>query len=390
MTAAALGVFLAAGGCSGFGCRSTTHPVPPPGTWSALPGEGAPPAALEQAGAWTGSELVIFGGAGPCSPAGVCGDGGRLDPAAGWSPLPADGAPLARAGHTVTWAGDRVIVWGGRGCGGGSEACGDGAAWDPATDAWSALPSADAPSPRAFHTAVWTGTRLVVFGGQAWPGPSLGDGASYDPSAGDWSPTASNGAPSPRRRHVAVWTGEEMLVWGGDGGSTASVPLGDGARYDPGADRWTPMAGAGAPEGRWSAAAVWTGSELVIWGGVGCGPSAELCGTGAAYDPRTDRWRALPTKGAPTARSGHGAVWTGERLLVWGGGGGDCGQGAGGVCSDGASLDPAASAWTGIAAPGAGAARGGHVTLWTGSAMLVWGGSGPGEAIRVDGLRFVP
>ena len=44
--------------------------------------------------------------------------------------------------------------------------------------------------------------------------------------------------PSARAYHTAVWTGSEMIVWGGwDGGYEA-----DGGRYDPVTDSWTPLA----------------------------------------------------------------------------------------------------------------------------------------------------
>jgi hypothetical protein len=49
-----------------------------------------------------------------------------------------------------------------------------------------------------------------------------------------------------------------------------------------------------------------------------------------AQEPDTDRWIDLPTQGAPGPREGHAAVWTGSELLVWGG------LGPGGMLGDGA------------------------------------------------------
>jgi hypothetical protein len=34
-----------------------------------------------------------------------------------------------------------------------------------------------------------------------------------------WTATSTTGAPSPRFNHTAVWTGSAMIVWGGFGGS---------------------------------------------------------------------------------------------------------------------------------------------------------------------------
>jgi hypothetical protein len=60
------------------------------------------------------------------------------------------------------------------------------------------------------------------------------------------------------------------------------------------------------------AGAVWTGVEVLIWGG-GTEP-------GARYSPVDDRWVALPALNAPAARSQAAIVWTGTEMIVWGGG----------------------------------------------------------------------
>ena len=51
----------------------------------------------------------------------------------------------------------------------------------------------------------------------------------YDPAANRWQ-TFAAGPLSSRVLHTAVWTGQEMLVWGGTSGETA---LADGAAYRP-------------------------------------------------------------------------------------------------------------------------------------------------------------
>jgi hypothetical protein len=112
---------------------------------------------------------------------------------------------------------------------------GDGGAYDPATDAWRPLPTAGAPSARLNHTGVWTGTTMIVWGGTtATAVPAFGTGAIYDPATDGWTEVTTVGAPEGRRNHVAVWTGTEMIVWGG---STAVVGvttnLNDGSRYRP-------------------------------------------------------------------------------------------------------------------------------------------------------------
>lgn len=104
-----------------------------------------------------------------------------------------------------------------------------------------------------------------------------------------------------------------MIVWGGDGeeGSFA-----DGAAYDPRRDSWRPIAPAPLA-GRERHVAVWTGRQMVVWGGDADGGRLRFS-DGAAYDPAVDRWRRLP-RSLLTARFGHTAVWTGSEMLVFGG-----------------------------------------------------------------------
>src|SRR5438067_7410575 len=79
-----------------------------------------------------------------------------------------------------------------------------------------------------------------------------------------WTPTSLTNAPAARSAHTAVWTGSEMIVWGGSNGT----PLNTGGRYNPSTDTWTPTSiGVNTPVGRYSHTAVWTGSEMIVWGG---------------------------------------------------------------------------------------------------------------------------
>ncbi|MEO8797772.1 MAG: hypothetical protein ABI551_07805, partial [Polyangiaceae bacterium] len=100
------------------------------------------------------------------------------------------------------------------------------------------------------------------------------DGASSKDAATDsgadvevpstWTSVSSTTL-SARIDHVAVWTGQEMLIWGGYDASY----LGDGARYSPSTSSWLPIASAGAPAIRGGHSGVWTGQALLVWGGWG-------------------------------------------------------------------------------------------------------------------------
>src|SRR5207249_9201066 len=98
-----------------------------------------------------------------------------------------------------------------------------------------------------------------------------------------------------------------MIVWGGTDGAF----LNTGGRYNPGTNSWTATSTTSAPAGRDTHTAVWTGSEMIDWGGC-C-----LHNSGGRYNPGTDSWTATSTTNAPSARYYHTAVWTGSEIIVW-------------------------------------------------------------------------
>ena len=172
-------------------------------------------------------------------------------------------------------------------------------------DTWTATSTINAPDGRTYHTAVWTGTEMIVWGGYDGNSP-VNTGGRYDPSTDSWTATSTTNAPDARYAHTVVWTGTGMIVWGGIG--NISPFLNTGGRYDPSTDSWTATSTTNAPDARVCHTAVWTGSEMIVWGGY-----VDLIGTvntGGRYDPATDSWTATSTTNAPDARYVHTAVWT--------------------------------------------------------------------------------
>jgi len=125
-----------------------------------------------------------------------------------------------------------------------------------------------------------------------------------------WSSITTTNAPSVRAGHTAVWTGKEMLVWGGGGENT-------GGRYDLTTDAWSPIATTNAPSARYYHAAVWTGREMLVWGGLG--DYSFALGDGARYNPVTDDWSPITSTNSPRNPGLYEAVWTGSEMLIWGG-----------------------------------------------------------------------
>jgi len=181
----------------------------------------------------------------------------------------------------------------------------------PATDTWTDATDVNAPGARDHHAAVWTGTRMIVWGGFINDGVTP-TGGRYDPATDTWAPTNVGGSPPTRMWPIGEWTGTEMIVWGGYDWLFIG-DLGDGARYNPVTDTWVPTSPLGAPSPR-IAQGVWTGRDLVLWGGANDA-------SGGRYSPATDSWRATTLAGTPEVLWGGrwSTVWTGYQMIVWGG-----------------------------------------------------------------------
>ncbi len=109
-----------------------------------------------------------------------------------------------------------------------------------------------------------------------------------------------------------------MILWGGD---NSSGWLDTGGRYNPAADSWTSTSTANAPHARYRHTAVWTGSQMIIWGGLYYDPDTtpHYVNTGGRYNPNTDSWTATSITNAPDGRDSHTAIWTGNEMIVWAG-----------------------------------------------------------------------
>ena len=97
-----------------------------------------------------------------------------------------------------------------------------GGKYNPVMDSWTATSTTNAPSGRAIHTAVWTGSEMVVWGGYFFDGFShyLNTGGRYNPQLNSWMATTTTDAPEGRVTHTALWSGSEMIVWGGNAESS--------------------------------------------------------------------------------------------------------------------------------------------------------------------------
>ena len=344
------------------------EPAESPGTWAAM---ALPPpnvGALKPAFAWTGNELIVWGGLGlhtengGCVP---CNGGGAYDPTTNsWRALSLVGAPTPRDWTRGVWTGSEFITWGGlpKHSPNATDADKIGGIYNLARGEWKNISTDGQPGWRWQHVFEWSGREVLVWGGVDLDNHLLCDGGRFDPIQNAWLPMNLDGAPAGCLEPARVWTGYELLVWGG-GNSEPGEPSDEkgantGAAYNPETDSWRPISNVGAPSGRFNPASIWTGEEMIVYGG-NAGVDAR------AYNPTTDRWRSLNLLGAPGLHTRGDAVWTGSEMILWGHS----------DCDVGGRYDLASDTWQPFSSKGALTARAYQSLIWTGDTMIVYGGT---------------
>ena len=155
---------------------------------------------------------------------------------------------------------------------------------------------------------------MVVWGGTAINYIQFySTGGRYNPSTNSWTSTSTANVPSARIYHTAVWTGNEMIVWGGGdenfallntGGITIlSRIIGHKNQVRPTlrmADSCIALCGLGVKS--LSGEVADTDRVMTLTPEAGLIPSPTV--------------RQLPPN-VPAARDWHTAVWTGSEMIVW-------------------------------------------------------------------------
>jgi hypothetical protein len=182
----------------------------------------------------------------------------------------------------------------------------------PAPGAWTTFPAAPIAADGK-EQIVATDDELVVWSGDSDATEETG-GAALSFADHTWRRIAPSPL-SPRVDPVLVWTGREVLVWGGHAVGAEDDLLFDGAAYDPATDSWRALADRGWGALRDKTGVAWTGQEVVLVG-VTSGPGADLVSDTFAFDPETDAWRPLPRSQLSSDRRATVAGWTGRRVVV--------------------------------------------------------------------------
>jgi len=236
-----------------------------------------------------------------------------------WTELPNQDGPAARAMHTIGVSGDVLYLYGG-------QLTGSSTTYRPSSELWSydleggtwteVGDDVDAGD-RLFHSMAMAadGSKLWAYGGadeNALLGPFFGDLWELDIASGDWEELHSGRNDAPEAR---IWGdlvhdagGDRLLLWAGhDDGSLGNTN--EVWAFDLGSGAWSMLEEGDvqtnnangfcdfpadftdidpdAPERRYAGVAVFTGSELMVFGGkTDCGQTNDLW----SYDPNQATW----------------------------------------------------------------------------------------------------
>jgi len=383
-----------AGGAGGIGGSGDTLACPGEtrGTWVAMTAKSAPRGALSPGMFWTGTELYV-------ESYGNGNSAGLFDPCANtWRASP---APTVYAADFVVPvpAASEILFF---------------KPTQPSFEAFDYRKNAELPLPFAGASPAWsatvvsTGAKLIEWGGALGPSPpnaypnlvGTQTGAIFDPATNAWTAMSTKVAPAARVAPGA-WTGSQLAIWGGhsvdsnttdagrwdcassgyDNKASGCVQYGDGALYDPALDVWTPMAATGAPKPRFEHLLVWTGDRVLVWGGGEQGlpnstllaPAKQWLSDGGLYDPVAKTWMAAAASPLPDSGydlSAYWLLWTGDYLAT------------GNRALDGWLFDPHSNSWSTLDAPGTAPVTGCEVRLKAQAGALV-------AVCTVDSTRVV-
>jgi alpha-tubulin suppressor-like RCC1 family protein len=243
-------------------------------------------------------------------------------------------SPSPRRFHSMVWdpIEQKVIMFGGYGT---SPTYKNDLWWyDPASGtngAWlmkidNGTPSPTLPSARDRHSMVWdtVGQRVIMFGG--YGGANKNDLWWYEPISNTWTMKIDQdvvGSPSARRYHSMVWGGQSVIMFGG---SAAGGFKNDLWWYEPVSNTWIQQYTSVTPSARYGHSLVWDpiGSRVIMFGGFASGDASEYKNDLWWYEPVQNTWSKKITQGiagSPPARYWHSMVWDPieQRLIMFGG-----------------------------------------------------------------------
>lgn len=302
------------------------------------------------------------------------------------------GTLSTRLDNKIIWTGTELITFGGLNFQTTTRVRGEGFRYNPSTDsAWTQISSTNAPTARNGANIVWTGTEMLVWGGDCHSGTYCSSsqrsqiaqsGARYNPSTNSWTTMSTTNAPynagesmssslsSQTTKGIGVWSGSEFISVSNNGNTNVLIK-----KYNPSSNSWTNLT---APSFsiKLSSKYVWTGSKLIIFSQR---DSASIS-YGGIYDYSADSWTEIvpdTTLGSPhvslAAIKDSEAVWTGTEVILIGGGMNNC-EGFSAGRYKGVRYNPTSGKWNLLNNVNAPFGQHGSQANWINGKLYVYGG----------------
>lgn len=266
---------------------------------------------------WTGSKLIVIGG---FDATGSLNTGSIYDPSNDtWAAMSTTNVP-SYIFLISTAQGDKLISYVGWNAAGIPI---DGTIYDIAADTWTTMSITNYPTDRNNHQQLIVGDKLVVYGGTL-DGTNVfnNEGFIFDPNSNTWTVMSTANAHVATSLPTALSLGDKLMIWGG---GNSSSPLVGGAIYDPLTDIWTTMSTTNAPSPRSGPGGIWTGTEVIMLGGsLYLGSTSKIFRDGGKYNPSTDTWTTITSNpdleddDASSVWRSISSHWTGSQLWLKG------------------------------------------------------------------------
>jgi len=267
------------------------------------------------------------------------------------------------ANHQAVWTGSKVFVFGGHSGALDWNVRPSGFLFDPASGEVTEVPEPPVDEGWAVYDVLWVDDRALVVGQSLYVDESTDYRPSilgFDPTAGTWDHVTT----FPDERTVvgaAVVTDEALMFAGGD----QNGPSDQVWTYSLETGEWRHLVDAPIPPVE-EARGVWTGDSVILVGGY-----SEERYVHHTYDPVRDQWRELSDPAVAWIEY-HDLFWTGNKVIV----------APMHIYSEESGVhnslkllvyDPGTDTWSETAENPAQSLIRGAVT-WTGSELLTWGG----------------
>lgn len=290
---------------------------PTDGTWTDVSNTNAPPVlplsdnhGSRGYAVWTGSKVLIVGL--------VSGkyDGRLYDPATDtWTSISTVNSPIGNMSSSYpeyAWTGSKLVV----------SISSSMTIYDVGTNTWTSADITGRPGGRYRGLGALNANEIILFGGGTtdssmpdWEYENLRHVWIYNIGTNTWTQK-----PDPAYLPEGRWQlsfskwGSKILMMGGHT-QNILTRFGGGALYDPATNTWQAVADANHSS--------WTSSEELVdrgtWGGNRFYAWNQY-GAGDIYDAAADQWYSMDVINDPPYRNNNSIVWTGSELIIWGGG----------------------------------------------------------------------